>query len=399
MFATRLYGRTSNRALNSLSSILRATYSSGSSSTFFHKDLKIKKAETIKTLPPKDQLVFGANFSNHMLMVEWCANNGWGSPQIVPFGNLSVHPAASTLNYAMECFEGMKAYKGVDGKYRLFRPIENMKRLNNSAEFLGFPTFNPEEGLKCLEELVRLDKGDIPDGEGLSMYIRPSMIGTEGVLGVRTPKKVLLYVICSPSGPYFPTGLKATRLLTDPERVRAWPGGTGDKKLGSNYDGGMKALRDAAEKGYQQVLWTFGPEHNLSEAGTMNVFVYWINEAGEKELITPELDGTILPGITRDSVLKVCREYNEFKVTEGVITMKQVAKASKEGRLLEMFGCGTACVISPIKEIGYEGTDVKVPLDPKDPTVEFGPLTKRIYDHILGIQNGTIAHQQWAVTV
>ncbi|OMJ07670.1 Branched-chain-amino-acid aminotransferase, partial [Smittium culicis] len=188
-------------------------------------------------------------------------------------------------------------------------------------------------------------------------------------------------------------------LYADTEHVRAWPGGTGNKKLGSNYDSGMYPSILAKEKGYQQILWLFGEDHLVTEAGTMNAFIFWVNDNGVLELLTPSLDdGTILPGITRDSILQIARKWGEFQVTEGSITMKQVLKASREGRIREFFGAGTACVISPVKEIGYNGMDIQIPLDINDPTSESGPLAKRIYNEIMNIQYGNVEHE-WSTVI
>lgn len=208
----------------------------------------------------------------------------------------------------------------------------------------------------------------------------------------------MFYTICSPCGPYFPTGFKAVRLYADTKYVRAWPGGTGGYKLGSNYASTMKPQNEAGKLNYQQILWLLGKDHQLSEAGTMNAFVFWVNEKGVLELLTPELDGTILPGITRDSILQIAEGWGEFQVTQGKITMDQIVLASREGRLREVFGAGTACIISPVKEIGYMGANVPVPLDPNDPTAESGPLAKRLYNEIMAIQYGEIPNN-WVSTI
>ncbi|PVZ99482.1 hypothetical protein BB558_004457 [Smittium angustum] len=347
-----------------------AAFNASYKDSFYHKDLSITKVDTPKSYPPKDQLLFGHNFTDHMLEAKWTKENGWEKPKIVPFHNLTIHPASGVLHYAIECFEGAKAYKGKDGK-----------------------TFDVEEAVKCITDLVKLESNAIPEGFGYSLYLRPTVIATEPKLSIRENSSALFYTICSPCGPYFPTGFKAVRLFADTEHVRAWPGGTGDNKLGSNYDGGMYLTKLANQKGYQQILWLFGEEHNITEAGSMNAFIYWTNEEGVLELITPRLDGTILPGVTRDSILSMCRKWGEFQVTEGSITMKQLAKASKEGRLHEVFGAGTGCIISPVKEIGYLGSNIPVPLDPNDPTSESGPLSRRIYEELMAIQYGDIPHE------
>ncbi|OMJ13915.1 Branched-chain-amino-acid aminotransferase [Smittium culicis] len=308
-----------------------------------------------------------------MLEAKWTREGGWEAPKIVPFHDLTLHPASSVLHYALECFEGTKAYKGEDGKIRLFRIKDNMKRMNSSSKHIALPEFDIDEAAKCIEELP--------------------------ALGVNESNSALFYTIASPAGPYFPSGFTAIKLLADTKHVRAWPGGTGNKKLGSNYDGGMYPNILAKEKGYQQILWLFGEDHLVTEAGLMNAFIFWVNDNGVLELLTPSLDdGTILPGITRDSILQITRKWGEFQVTEGSITMKQVLKASREGRIREFFGAGTAAVIAPVKEIGYEGIDIKIPLDINDPTSESGPLAKRIYNEIMNIQYGNIEHE-WSTVV
>ncbi|PVU97828.1 hypothetical protein BB561_000295 [Smittium simulii] len=371
----------------------KAAYSTINKNTFHFKDLKTTKCTKPKQSIPKEKLVFGTSFSDHMLEIKWSESKGWETPNIVPFHNFDLHPAVPALHYASQCFEGSKAYRGNDGKVRVFRLDKNMERMNNSVIALGLPQFDIQEAVKCIEELVKVDKSAIPEGVGYSMYLRPAVIGTEPALGVRPSKEALLYVICSPCGPYFPTGFQAVRLYADTDHVRAWPGGSGASKLGSNYAGGMYPQKLAALKGYQQILWLFGENHQISEAGTMNAFIFWVNEQGVLELLTPELDGTILPGITRDSILSITRKWGEFQVTEGKITMDQVALASQEGRLREVFGAGTACVISPVKEIGFMGSDIHIPLDPNDPTAQSGPLAKRLYNDLMAIQYGDISHE------
>ncbi|PVU94552.1 hypothetical protein BB560_005929 [Smittium megazygosporum] len=372
---------------------LKATYSSAPKPTFYHKDLQITEVSSRKTYPPKEKLVFGHTFTDHMLEAKWTRENGWETPRIVPYHDLQISPASSSLHYALQCFEGAKAFIGTDGKPRVFRLDKNMERMNRSVTAIGLEGFDGKEAEKCIEELIRLEKNAIPSGMGYSLYLRPTVISTEPTLGVRASNSALFYVICCPCGPYFPTGFKAVKLYADTDHVRAWPGGTGGFKLGSNYAPGMYPQFLANQKGYQQILWLFGKDNHVSEAGTMNAFVFWVNEQGVLELLTPELDGTILPGVTRDSILSIARKWGEFQVTEGKITMDQIVNAVREGRLREMFGAGTACVISPIKAVGYMGSEIQVPLDPNDPNVESGPLAKRLYNEIMGIQYGEIPHE------
>lgn len=205
-----------------------------------------------------------------------------------------------------------------------------------------------------------------------------------------------MFVICSPVGPYYKTGFSAVSLYATKDYVRAWPGGTGDSKVGGNYAPGIRPQLQAAQDGYQQMLWLFGENDNVTEVGTMNFFAYLINEKGEKELVTPDLDGTILPGVTRDSILTLAREWNEFTVSERSISMKEIISAKNDGRLLELFGAGTAAIVSPIKRIHYKGSNYEIPLDPSNPSSQTGPLTKRLADTIMGIQYGEIPHK-WSI--
>ncbi|KAJ1995669.1 branched-chain-amino-acid transaminase bat2 [Coemansia umbellata] len=351
-----------------------------------------------KPLLPKEKLVFGHTFSDHMVLIPWTAKNGWGKPQLKPYGPLQLDPSCSVFHYAFECFEGLKAYRDSQGNIRLFRPDKNMERMNNSAERLYLPQFDGKEMIECIKELLRVDKRWVPEGKGYSLYLRPTMIATENTLGVHRANSALLYVIASPCGPYFPTGFKAIGLYCDESNVRAWPGGVGNKKLGANYAPSVGPQVTAEKKGYQQVLWTIGEDRELMEVGTMNLFVYWRNENGELELVTPPLDGTILPGVTRDSILDLTRSWGEFKISERKINMKQVAKASDEGRLLEVFGAGTACVVTPVRRIHFQGKDYDVPLDPANPDSQAGPVTKRIYDTLFGIQYGDVP-SEWSIVV
>lgn len=345
-----------------------------------------------KQLPPNDQLVFGRTFTDHMLSIEWTEANGWAAPQIVPYGPLNLDPAAVVLHYAFECFEGMKAFKDSDGNVRLFRPEMNMQRLNSSAERICLPTFNNKEMVDLVKKFVSVEKDLIPDQKGYALYLRPTLIGTQAGLGVGTPNKALLYVIASPVGPYYPTGFKAVRLEATDYAVRAWPGGVGNKKLGANYAPCILPQKQAAARGYQQNLWLFGPESNVTEVGTMNAFFVFRHANGSKELVTAPLDGTILEGITRDSILELARERldpNEWTVSERYCTMHEIKEMADSGNLVEAFGAGTAAVVSPIKAIGWRGEDIAVPLQPGK---EAGQLTEQIAQWVQDIQYGVENH-------
>jgi branched-chain amino acid aminotransferase len=281
----------------------------------------------------------------------------------------------------------MKAYKALtDGSIRLFRPDMNMKRLKSSMKRLEMPGFDfDSQGLiDCIAELVRTDQRWIPEGEGYSLYLRPTVIATHKFLGLAPPDSLLLYVITSPVGPYYKTGFKPVRLTADTPYVRAWPGGTGFAKVGGNYAATMSAQSDSAAEGYSQVLWLFpvNGEDTITEVGSMNVFFCIADRVtGVPELVTAPLDrGDILPGVTRDSIIELAKSWDNLTVSERFLTMSEVLEASSEGRLLEAFGAGTAAVVTHIEAIKYHGQDIEIPAT--------GELTKRIWDEITGIQYG-----------
>ena len=281
----------------------------------------------------------------------------------------------------------MKAYKSLkDGSIRLFRPDMNMKRLQSSMERLQMPgaDFDHQQLIDCIAELVRLDQRWIPEGEGYSLYLRPTVIATHKFLGLAAPTSVLLYVITSPVGPYYKSGFKPVRLTADTPYVRAWVGGTGYAKVGGNYAPTMKAQSEAASEGYAQVLWLFeeNGEDTITEVGAMNVFFCFADrETGLPELVTAPLDrGDILPGVTRDSILHLARSWGNIKVSERFATMREVIEAVDEGRLLEAFGAGTAAVVTPISCVKYRGKDIEIPAT--------GEITQRVWDEVTSIQYG-----------
>jgi len=293
----------------------------------------------------------------------------------------------------------MKAYIDDAGAIRMFRPDMNMKRINTSAHRLLLPQVDGPEFLKCIEELLRVDKSWIPKGFGYSLYLRPTLIATWPYLGVQPALSAKLYVICSPVGPYYAEGFNPIKLLADPHVARAWPGGTGNTKVGGNYAMGIRPALEASARGFAQMLWLFGEDMWVTEVGTMNQFFFWKNkQTGRPELVTAPLDGTILPGVTRDSILQLCRQWGEFDVVERPYNLKEVIAAINEGRMIEAFGAGTAAIVSPVKGFHFEGTDFDIPLDAADPKAKAGKLTQRISDTIMGIQYGRIPHE-WSVVV
>lgn len=349
---------------------------------------------------PNNELVFGQTFTDHMLTVEWTKANGWGIPEIKPYGKLSLDPSSCVFHYGFELFEGLKAYRTPDNMITMFRPDMNMIRMNKSAARICLPTFDSEELIKLMGKLIEQDKHLVPTGTGYSLYIRPTLIGTTDGLGVSTPDRALLFVIASPVGPYYATGFKAVKLEATDYATRAWPGGVGDKKLGANYAPCILPQLQAAERGYQQNLWLFGPEKNITEVGTMNVFFAFKDSVtGRKELVTAPLDGTILEGVTRDSILALTRERldpAEWDVNERYYSINEVAERAKKGELLEAFGAGTAAVVSPIKAIGWQGKDIDVPLIPGE---QSGPITKQVAQWIANIQYGKEKYGNWSKTV
>ncbi|EMG50829.1 Branched-chain-amino-acid aminotransferase [Candida maltosa Xu316] len=357
--------------------------------------LTIEKTKQPKQKLPNDKLVFGRTFTDHMLEVEWTKENGWAAPKITPYHNLSLDPSTIVFHYAFELFEGMKAYKDKNGDIRTFRGDKNMIRMNKSADRIALPTFNGEELQKLIDQLLLLDKDFVPEGKGYSLYLRPTLIGTTASLGVSTPDKALLYVIASPVGPYYSSGFKPVSLEATDYAVRAWPGGVGDKKLGANYAPCVKPQLEAAQRGFHQNLWLFGEEGFITEVGTMNVFFAFQNEDGTKELVTAPLDGTILEGVTRDSILELCKERlpaDEWTISERKYTIHEVEERAKKGQLIEAFGAGTAAVVSPINHIGFRNRDINVPVA----LGTSGELTAQVAEWIRKIQYGEEEYKNWS---
>lgn len=359
--------------------------------------LKVTKTTTPQPLQDPKDLVFGSSFTDHMLQINWNTTDGWLAPEIVPFQNLSLSPATCVFHYAFECFEGMKAYKGKDGSVRLFRPDKNMERFNKSSRRIALPTLDGNAFIKLIGDLVKLDSRFIPNERGYSLYLRPTMIGTQPTLGVAPPGSAMAFVIASPVGPYYPTGFKAVSLEATDYAVRAWPGGVGDKKLGANYAPCILPQLEASTRGFQQNLWLFGEEEYVTEVGTMNLFIALKNkETGKKELVTAPLDGTILEGVTRDSVLTLARERLSPKgwvVSERKLKMSEIAEAAGEGRLIEVFGAGTAAIVSPVRNISWKGKLIDCGLKENE---EAGEVALQMKNWIEGIQYGEEEHP-WSV--
>ncbi|KAG9233026.1 branched-chain-amino-acid aminotransferase [Amylocarpus encephaloides] len=400
-----LYKQSSSRLLAVWEQPLRSysikanTASSAKLQDIDPSKLSITRTTTPKELVPANELVFGKTFTDHMLSIEWTASDGWLPARITPYQNLSLDPASCVFHYAFECFEGMKAYKDSNGNVRLFRPTKNMERMNKSSARIALPTFDQAAMIQLISTFANMEQRFIPSTRGYSLYLRPTMIGTQRTLGVGPPGSALLYVIASPVGPYYPTGFKAISLEATDYAVRAWPGGVGDKKLGANYAPCILPQIQAATRGFHQNLWLFGEEEYVTEVGTMNMFVAIKNKkTGQKELLTAPLDGTILEGVTRDSVLSLAREKlapEGWNIVERKYTMKELSDAAKEGRLLEAFGAGTAAIVSPIRNISWKGDLVDCGLRPEE---EAGEIALRMKDWIEARQYGDEKHE-WSYVV
>ena len=360
---------------------------------------QITKTQKPRERIPLDKLVFGRTFSDHMLEIDWDEQKGWQAPVIKPYGDLQLSPAATSLHYGIECFEGMKAYKDSKGQVRLFRPDCNMERFNFSMERLAMPGINGTAVIECIKQLLRLDSDWVPDKDGYSMYLRPTAIGTSPFLGVHASENVKLFVIMSPVGPYYKNGFQPVKLLADTENIRAWPGGVGNAKVGGNYGPSILPSKKAAELGCNQVLWLFGAEHEITEVGAMNIFFVLKDKNGQLELTTAPLTrGDILPGVTRRSILELARKWgtlNDKKVTvtERFLTMPEIVEASVKGNLVEAFGAGTAVVISPVKSILYQGKDIVVPTGDNA-----GPIAQKLWTDLTDIQYGRVEHE-WSVKI
>ena len=333
-----------------------------------------KKAEK-----PSDEskLGFGKVFTDHMFHISWSKDLGWHDAEIVPFGNLSIHPAATVLHYGAEIFEGMKAYRKADGSVQMFRPEENFKRLNRSAARMGLPELPVEDGMQALKALLKLDADWVPYSEGTSLYIRPFMIGVDEFLGVHGVGHADFYIILSPSGSYYPEGINPVKIMIEDEDVRAVRGGTGEAKCGGNYGASTRAGMRAEERGYSQVLWLDGVERKyIEEVGAMNIM---FKIAGK--VVTPALTGSILPGITRKSILELLRSQG-IDAEERRISVEELIQAAEDGTLEEAWGCGTAAVVSPVGWLMYQGKEYVIG------GAKIGETTQKLYDELTAIQWG-----------
>ncbi len=352
-------------------------------------EIKITLSENRKPKPPVAELGFGKFYTDHMFMMDYYAGKGWTDARIVPFGDISLSPAAMVLHYGQEIFEGMKAYHTPEGKAVLFRPEKNFERLNLSADRLCLPRVDEEFCVEALKKLVAIDEDWIPEGENTSLYIRPFMFGADPKLGVHPASHAIFMIIMSPVGSYYKEGINPVKIFVEQKYVRAVRGGYGFTKTGGNYSASLKSQEEAEEQGYSQVLWLDGVERKyIEEVGTMNV-MFKING----EVVTPSLEGSILGGITRRSCIELLKSWGE-PVVERKLALSEVVEAAHNGTLEEAFGTGTAAVISPIGEL-IVGDEHIVINEGK-----IGPTAQKLYDNIVGIQNGLIEDKLgWIVPV
>ena len=353
-------------------------------------DIKVTLNPNPKAKPTDTSaLGFGQIFTDHMFRWTWNSEEGWHNPRIVPFENLSIHPASTVLHYGSEIFEGLKAYRRADGKVQMFRPIENIRRMNNSAERLCLPQMPEEDLMQALVEFVRLEQDWTPSDKGTSLYLRPFMFGNDESLGVHAVHNAEFIIIASPVGSYYKEGLNPVKIMIEDQDVRAVRGGTGYAKCGGNYAASNRAGERAEQQGYSQVLWLDGVERKyIEEVGAMNV-MFKING----EIVTPKLTGSILPGITRKSCIEFLKSEG-IEVSERLLSVEDLAQAMTDGTLEEAWGCGTAAVISPIGELCYK--DHKYIINNN----EIGELSQHLYDSITGIQWGEVEDKfGWIVEV
>lgn len=342
--------------------------------------IKAVDPSRLKVIPDVKDLRFGQHFSDHWFRAKFVEGKGWDEGVIEPYGSLNLDPAASVFHYGQALFEGMKAFRRDDGEIVLFRPEFNFERMCAGAERLCLTPPTRDVFFTGLRELLKLDQRWVPADEGGSLYIRPTLIGTEGFLGVRPSREVIFYILLSPAGGYYANGADPVRIWVEDHALRAAPGGLGATKAGANYAASLQAGQKAKERGYAQVLWLDVAREGIEEVGTMNVF--FVFKAGDAvEVATPALNGSILPGGVRDSVLHLLRRQG-FATNERRITMTEVADRHARGELSEAFGTGTAAVISPIGELNYQGRPLIIHQG------QIGPVAKGLHDEITGLQRG-----------
>ncbi|MGO4538500.1 branched-chain amino acid aminotransferase [Paenibacillus sp. 2TAB19] len=341
--------------------------------------LQIERTTTKKAKPPESKLGFGNYYTDHMFIMNYEEGKGWFNPRVVPYQPIVLDPAAKVFHYGQTIFEGLKAYRTKDGRVQLFRPHNNFLRMNRSNERLSVPEINPDVAVEALKQLIQVDIDWIPFEEGNSLYIRPYVIATQAQLGVAPSTEYQFLIIMSPVGAYYPEGVNPVKIYVESDYVRSVKGGVGEAKTAGNYAAGLKAQEIAKEKGYTQVLWLDGVHRKyIEEVGSMNVF-FKIDGV----IHTPALSGSILDGITRNSIIHLLRHWG-YEVQERAIEIGELYEASKQGKLEEAFGTGTAAVISPIGELNWQD-EVLVINNGKT-----GELSQKLYDTLTGIQKGEL---------
>lgn len=351
-------------------------------------DIKVTLTDSPKQKPADESaLGFGRIFTDHMFLMDYEAGKGWHNARIVPYAPFDMDPACMVLHYGQAIFEGTKCYRRADGGLQLFRPSDNLARMSRSAERMGMPALDEESALEGLKKLVAVDADWVPHLNGTSLYIRPTMISTDVGLGVHASRKYLFYIILSPVGAYYKEGLKPVSIYIEDEYVRAVRGGVGFTKCAGNYAASILAGDIAEKKGYSQVLWLDGVEQKyVEEVGSMNMMFAYGNK-----IVTPRLNGSILPGITRDSILKLARQLG-YEAEEARLDINEIFADAKSGKLTEAFGTGTAAVISPVGSLCFK--DEKITLG--DGSI--GTISQKLYDTLTGIQYGLIEDKNgWIV--
>lgn len=351
-------------------------------------DIRFVESKELKQKPDQKNLGFGKYMTDYMFVMDWTREGGWQDARIEPYAPITLDPACVTLHYAQETFEGLKAYRTAEGKIQLFRPEMNAKRMITSNERLCMPEFPVDMFVEAVKALVKVEEAWVPSEPETSLYIRPFMFATETALGVHMATSYRFMIICCPVGAYYAEGINPVKILVEDELVRAVKGGTGFAKCGGNYAGSILGQVKAAEKGYSQVLWLDGEQRKyVEEVGTMNI-MFKI----DGEIYTAPIEGTVLPGVTRDSMLHILREWG-YKVNEQKIAIADIMEAGRSGRLEEVFGTGTAAVISPVGELCYKDEVITIN------NFEIGELTQKLYDTLTGIQWGKIEDKYNWITV
>ncbi len=340
--------------------------------------IPVRRTDALKVRPSEDSLGFGRHFTDHMFLMDYAPHRGWHGARVEPYGPLPIDPAAAVLHYAQAIFEGLKVFRGADGAVRAFRIDDHCRRLAESASRMCIPPIDPAQVRRGIEAVVREDFEWCPGSAGTALYVRPTVVGTEGFLGVRPAAEYTCFVILTPVGSYFSADAPV-RIWVEERRVRAAAGGIGSAKTGANYAASMAAAVEAKERGYAQVLWLDACEHRwVEEVGTMNLFV----RIGD-EVVTPPLGDTLLAGITRDTVLTLLRDWG-VRVSERPLSTDELRDAHRRGELREAFGSGTAAVVSPVGALGFEDGELQVG------DGRMGEVSRRVYEAITGIQYGLL---------